>query len=152
MRLQTILPMLAATLLAAPAVRAQGPVAYFARDQVAGAFAKGSPLLEVAGYKIHASRREAPGQAEVHERDTDIIYVLEGRATFVTGGTVIDGKTIAKEEIRGASIAGGDTLHLGKGDVIVVPNGTPHWFREVEGPFLYYVVKVSATPPCDPFC
>lgn len=29
-----------------------------------------------------------------------------------------------------------------KGDVVVIPNGTPHWFKEVKAPFLYYVVKV----------
>ena len=81
--------------------------------------------------------------AEVHELDTDIIYVLDGTASLVTGGEVVDGKTTAPSEIRGASIRGGESRTLAKGDVLVVPNGTPHWFREVRGPFLYYVVKVT---------
>jgi glc operon protein GlcG len=110
---------------------------------VSAAFAAGRPLVEVEGYKIHASRREAPGMAEVHVKDTDIIYVLDGTATLVTGGEVVDGKTTATDEIRGASIRGGQPRRLAKGDVIVVPNGTPHWFQEVDGPFLYYVVKVT---------
>lgn len=118
------------------------PVAYLESNLVTDAFNRGAPLLEVPGYKIHASRREGPGRAEVHERDTDIIYVLRGAATFVTGGTVVDGRSVAPEEIRGESIAGGDARHLVRGDVIVVPSGTPHWFRDVQGPFLYYVVKV----------
>jgi quercetin dioxygenase-like cupin family protein len=110
--------------------------------KVATAFAKGMPLLETADYKVHASRREAPGMAEVHERDTDIIYVLEGTATFVTGGRVTGGRTTAAEEIRGSAIEGGETRPLAKGDFVVVPAGTPHWFKEVAGVFLYYVVKV----------
>ena len=118
-------------------------VTYLDANQVAAAFAKGVPLLEVPGYKIHASRREGPGMAEVHELDTDIIYVLDGKATLVTGGEVVDGKTTAPSEIRGSSIHGGDTRQLAKGDVLVVPNGVPHWFREVQGPLLYYVVKVA---------
>ncbi len=120
------------------------PVSYFDRDQVSAAFAKGAVLFDGQGrnYMVHASRREKPGQAEVHNNDADIIYVLEGTATFVTGGTVVDGKHIAADEIRGASIEGGETRMLKKGDVIIVPNNTPHLFKEVSNPFLYYVVKV----------
>lgn len=119
-------------------------VTYLESAKVAAAFAKGTPLLEVDGYKIHASRRDAPGIAEVHERDTDIIYVLDGAATFVTGGTAVETNTIAPEEIRGKEIRGGQTRRLVKGDVIVVPNGVPHWFQEVQGPLTYYVVKVRS--------
>jgi glc operon protein GlcG len=120
------------------------PVTYLPAANVSAAFAMGKPLLEVAGYKIHASRREAPGLAEVHGRDTDIIYVLDGSATVVTGGAVVEGKPTAPDELRGASIRGGDRRALVKGDVLVVPNGVPHWFQEVNAPFLYYVVKVTA--------
>lgn len=131
-------------LVAAGRVQAQSaPATYIESGAVAAAFAKGAPLIEVAGYKIHASRREAPGMAEIHERDTDIVYVLEGTATMVTGGTVPGAKTIAQDEIRGPAIEGGERRVLQKGDVLIVPNGTPHWFMDVQGPFLYYVVKVD---------
>jgi glc operon protein GlcG len=132
-----------ANALASSGLMAPSPVTYFNKEQVAAAFAKGAVLLDGAGrnYMVHASRREAAGQAEVHARDTDIIYVLDGTATFVTGGTVVDGKTTAPDEIRGASISNGETRRLVKGDVMVVPAGTPHWFQQVQGPFLYYVVK-----------
>ena len=113
-------------------------------NKVAAAFAKGMPLLETSEYKIHASRRDAPGVAEIHTRDTDIIHVLEGSATFVTGGTVVEPKTIAADEIRGKEIKGGESRRISKGDVIVVPNGVPHWFKQVDGPLLYYVVKVTS--------
>ena len=120
-------------------------VHYFEKDKVSAAFAKGAVLYDGEGgrnYMVHASRRDGPGMAEVHVRDTDIIYVLEGRATFVTGGTAVNTKTVAPDEIRGTEISGGEVRTISKGDVIIVPNLTPHWFREVSGPFVYYVVKV----------
>jgi uncharacterized protein GlcG (DUF336 family) len=123
------------------------PIAFLDARQVAAGFAKGAPLLENDRYKIHASRRTSAGMAEVHERDSDIVYVLEGTATFVTGGTVVEGKTIGQDEIRGKLIAGGDTRQLVKGDIVVVPNGVPHWFKDVTSPFVYYVVKVTAFEP-----
>jgi mannose-6-phosphate isomerase-like protein (cupin superfamily) len=133
----------AAAVAATPAAaQLPAPVTYLPAEQVRAAFARGAPLLEVGSYKIHASRRVAAGQAEVHEADTDIIYVLEGQATFVTGGTVVEGRTTATEEIRGARIASGETRQLEPGDVVVVPHGTPHWFQAVDGVLLYYVVKV----------
>lgn len=117
-------------------------ITYLQAERVKAAFERGEPLLEVAEYKIHASRREKPGLAEVHELETDIVYVLEGSATFVTGGSVQDAKNTAPNEIRGRGIQGGSTQRIRKGDVVVVPAGTPHWFKEVDGPVLYYVVKV----------
>jgi glc operon protein GlcG len=120
-------------------------VSYLPSQQVSAAFAKGMPLLETAGYKIHASRREAKGQAEVHTKDADIIYVLEGSVTFVTGGRVIEPSVVAPDEIRGSRIEGGTSRTLNKGDVVVVPAGTPHWFSKVDAPFLYYVVKATST-------
>jgi mannose-6-phosphate isomerase-like protein (cupin superfamily) len=126
-------------------VTASRPVTYLPAREVATAFAKGRPLVEVENYKVHASRRDGiAGQAEVHEADTDIIYVLTGTAVLVTGGSVVDPKTTAPEEIRGPRIAGGETRALQPGDFVIVPTGTPHWFKEVPGPFTYYVVKVRA--------
>lgn len=119
-------------------------VTYFSSKQVSQAFVKGAPIIEVSSYKVHASHRDEAGIAEIHTRDTDIIYILEGSATFVTGGSAVDAKMIAPEEIRGTSIRGGESRRLEKGDVIVVPNGVPHWFKEVKGPFNYYVVKVRS--------
>ncbi|MBS1851545.1 MAG: heme-binding protein [Acidobacteria bacterium] len=120
-------------------------VSYFEKSKVDEAFTRGAVLLDGAegrNYMVHASRREKPGQAELHERDADVIYVLEGTATLVTGGEVVDGQNIAPDEIRGTHITGGETRKLAKGDVIIVPHRTPHQFTAVTNPFLYYVVKV----------
>jgi len=108
-------------------------------------FAKGSVLFDGAdgrNYMVHASRRETRGMVEVHTKDTDILYVLKGTATVVTGGTMVEGKNIAPDEIRGREITGGETRNLVPGDAMIIPNGVPHWFKEVQAPFLYYVVKV----------
>jgi hypothetical protein len=119
-----------------------GEVRFIGHDEVEAAFAKGMPMIEVGDYKIHASRREGPGMAEIHTRDTDIAYVIHGSATLVTGGTAVGVKEIAAEELRGTAIQGGETRQLQVGDVVVIPNGVPHWFKDVKAPFLYYVVKV----------
>lgn len=121
-----------------------GGVVHLPAAKVAAAFAQGMPLIETDGYKVHASRREGPGMAEVHVRDTDIIYVLDGTATIVTGGEVVNGKTTAQDEIRGSSVQGGSAERLVKGDVFIVPNGVPHLFKDVTAPFIYYVVKATA--------
>jgi len=110
-------------------------------QHVAAAFAKGQPLLETAGYKVHASRRIEPGQAEIHTLDTDVIYVVDGSATLVTGGKAVDAKEIAPNEIRGTKIEGGEAHQIAKGDVIVIPKGVPHQFTAVTGELHYFVCK-----------
>lgn len=121
------------------------PVNYFTKAEVDEGFAKGAVLFDGDGgrnYMVHSSRREGPGMVEVHTKDTDILYVVSGSATVVTGGTMIDGKPTAADEIRGREITGGETRHLVAGDAMIIPNGVPHWFKEVQAPFLYFVVKV----------
>lgn len=118
-------------------------ITYIQKEAVSAAFQRGAPLVETPEFKVHASHRDGPGMAEVHEKDTDILYVLEGSATLVTGGKLVDGKVTATDEIRGARIEGGETRQLVPGDVLVVPAGTPHWFQAVPGPFDYYVVKTT---------
>jgi len=134
--------------VAEPGAASAGPaadVSYFEKSKVDAAFAKGAILLDGSdgrNYMVHASRREKSGQAEIHTKDADVIYVLEGTATFVTGGEAVDSKTTAPDELRGTSIRNGHTRQIAKGEVIVVPRGVPHQFLEVTNPFLYYVVKV----------
>ena len=145
--MKSVLMLLAGAILGAGAISLAATderPTYIPAAAVTAAFEKGQPLLETPDYKIHASRRDTPGMAEVHVRDTDIIYVLDGTATLITGGDVIDGKTTERNEVRGQSIRGGETQHLVKGDVFVVPNGVPHWFKDVQAPFRYYVVKAAS--------
>ena len=112
---------------------------------VRAAFEKGAPILskDRNNYWVLAGRRDKPGQSELHEKDLDIFYVLQGSATFITGGKMVEGKTTAPGEVRGTAIEGGETHTLSKDDVVIVPPGIPHWFKDVQGLFLYYVVKVQ---------
>lgn len=132
----------AQALMADPSSMSAGAVTFFPHDQVSDAFSTGAVLLSAGPYQVHASRREKAGMAEIHTAETDVIYVLDGTAEFITGGTIEGGQVTASEEIRGAGVQGGEQRRLVKGDVIVVPNGVPHWFKEVDAPFTYYVVKV----------
>jgi len=123
---------------------ATAQAAFIEPKDVSAAFAKGMPLLETAGYKVHASRRVEPGQAEIHTLDTDVIFVVNGSATLVTGGKAIDTKEIAPNEIRGTKIEGGQEHQITKGEVIIIPNGVPHQFTAVSGELHYFVCKPTA--------
>lgn len=134
---------LAARLSAADLPPPPKEVLHLDHAKVDEAIAKGMSLAQNTSFKISTSRRTGPGIVEVHEHDTDIFYVLEGQATFVTGGQVVEPKPSGPAEIRGKEITGGTPRNLVKGDIIVVPSGVAHWFKDVKGPFVYLVVKVT---------
>jgi mannose-6-phosphate isomerase-like protein (cupin superfamily) len=118
---------------------------YIPSAEVQASLEKGSPLIDHSGrnYAVITGKRDKAGTAELHEKDTDVFYIVDGTATYVTGGKMIDGKSTAPGEVRGSGIEGGDTRQLSKGDVLIIPAGVPHWFKEVQGPFHYFVVKVQ---------
>ncbi|HEX2104102.1 MAG TPA: heme-binding protein [Solirubrobacteraceae bacterium] len=118
--------------------------AFFPAAAVAERFAEGGLLLDTAGYKIDAGRREAPGEVEYHEHTVDVMHVLEGAATVVLGGEMRDVREVGPGELRAAAVDGGERRDLRPGDVLAVPNGVPHQFVDVSEPFLYFVVKVAA--------
>lgn len=95
------------------------------------------------GWKLDAGRRDAPGEVEFHEHATDLVYVVEGEATVVTGGQMTEVREVAPGELRAAAIVGGATNQLKPGDVLAIPAGVPHWFTDVSSPFRYFVVKVG---------
>jgi glc operon protein GlcG len=124
------------------------PMVFHARDVLAS-FGKDGRLVEHSSYKVNTSRRVVPGAAEVHDAETDVFYVVEGSATLVLGGNVVEPRTESPGETRGKSIRGGESHQLKPGDVVIIPPGTPHQFTEVRGPFHYFVVKPGvhdATP------
>lgn len=121
---------------------ADAKVTYVGHDKVAAALGKGGPLVNAPDLLVSGSHRDKAGQVEVHEKETDVIYVVEGEATFVTGGTMVGGKSTKAGQFLGTDIKGGESHSLTKGDVIVVPAGIPHWFKEVPKSVSYYVVKV----------
>jgi mannose-6-phosphate isomerase-like protein (cupin superfamily) len=123
-------------------VTGQAPATFIDHNRVAEALAKSGVLTSNPDFRVQGGHRTTPSEVEVHEKETDILYVADGEATYVTGGTMIGGKVTAPGQLRGTSIQGGETHQLTKGDVIVVPAGTPHWTREVRGSVSFYIVKV----------
>src|SRR5579863_1620896 len=108
-----------ATLLAA-AVMMTGAggtaVSYMDAGKVAAALSKGTVMVKQSDLAVQGGHRDAAGQVEVHDKETDIFYVTDGEATIVTGGTMIGGKQKSPGQMLGASIEGGETHHLSKGD------------------------------------
>jgi len=100
-------------------------------------------LKEYPNHATMLSFRGRDGVAELHENFADLFVVLDGRATLVTGGTVVGAETIGPGEIRGASIEGGTRQELRAGDVAHVPAGVPHQML-VPGDktFASFVVKI----------
>jgi len=130
-----------ATLLAAAlllSAAAAGRVTYIGHDKVA----KGGTLLRAPDVTVLIQHRAGPGEVEIHDKETDTFYVLDGSATLVTGGAMVGGRVTAPNQHRGKNMTGGETYHLTKGDVVVIPAGIPHWFKEVPKSIDYYVVKV----------
>jgi mannose-6-phosphate isomerase-like protein (cupin superfamily) len=125
-------------------IAAQAPtsVTYVGHDKVAEALAKGGVMITASNLIVQGGHRDKVGQVEVHDKETDVIYVQDGEATFVTGGKRIGGKLTKPGQYLGTEIQGGESHHLTKGDAIVVQAGTPHWFKEVPGTISYFVVKV----------
>lgn len=124
-------------------------VLHFDQVRVADAFARGEPIFTGntdVNCGVNPSRRSEPGEVEVHARDADVMYFLEGSATMVTGGTVIGRREIAPGETRGERIEGGVTRQLAAGEVLIIPAGVPHWFKDVNGTLQYYVVKIRSSP------
>ncbi len=131
-----------------PAVaQSRGGVTHIERDKVAAALSGAGrtsvgPLVSAKDYTVSGLKRTGPGQVEVHDHETDIFYVTDGEATFVTGGAMVGGKQTAPGQHRGTDIRGGQTMTLKTGDVVTIPAGTPHWFKAVSPSISYLTVKV----------
>ena len=118
-------------------------VTYVPHDKVAATMAKGGPIIEDPGLRVLAQRR-GTGEAEVHQKTNHVFIIVDGEATFVTGGSLVGAKQTAPDQLRGSSIQGGETRHLTKGDVITMPEKTPHWFKEIPTKTIaYYAVNIE---------
>ena len=127
-------------------VRADGVptvVTYVPHDKVTSTMTKGGQIINDHGLIVIAQRRGA-GEVEVHEKTNHVFIIVEGEATFVTGGTLVGAKDTAPGQKRAPNVQGGEVHHLTKGDVITIPAKTPHWFKEVPtGTIAYYAVNTE---------
>ncbi len=147
--------------LLAATVSAQSPVPLPATDVTSAdvtAFLNALPrnavsdkairTVDVGGYRVGVfgvfRPKSVTGDANVHKtRTSEIYYMLDGAATLVTGGTLKDPKLAPNSttNLRGSGIEGGVTRRLTKGDIVVIPGNTPHWWSNLEGDISYLIFR-----------
>jgi mannose-6-phosphate isomerase-like protein (cupin superfamily) len=93
------------------------------------------PILQLAPYNANLEYRVAGinANASVHEREAEMFFVIEGSGTLVTGGKLHDERRTNPDNLSGTSIDGGTRKRVAKGDYIMVPEGVPHWFGDIDG-------------------
>jgi mannose-6-phosphate isomerase-like protein (cupin superfamily) len=151
MKLQTFASVLLGVLVlyrfpGMPLMAADSPV-YIESQRVLDNFGKqgGNPLVPGDAYRVQTDRRTANGNIEIHEKETDIFYIMDGSATIIVGGTAVDPKPTRAGQMTARDIENGQTYNLKKGDVLVIPAGQPHWFKQVNG-FINYLTVKSVKP------
>src|SRR5438046_7449134 len=82
-------------------------VTYVPHDKVAATMAKGGAIIEDHGGLRVLAQRRGTGEAEVHQKTNHVFIIVDGEATFVTGGSLIDSKQTAPDQLRGSGIQGG---------------------------------------------
>jgi mannose-6-phosphate isomerase-like protein (cupin superfamily) len=90
-------------------------------------------MIQLQPYNVSLEYRSAVANAAVHRTEAELFYVVDGSAMLVTGGKLKDEKATNAENLNGSGIEGGVSRHVAKGDFIMVPEGTPHWFSAIDG-------------------
>ena len=160
-------PLLAATILAATfmsAAQAQQPAMtqfmsekdIMALIEKAKANRKGDapivaePVVLLAPYKAQIEYRPLKAPAAVHEKDAEFFVVLQGTGDIITGGKLVNEKRVNPANLTGTAIADGQTHHVVKGDVLIVPNNTPHQVVPTGGaPIVVMTMHVPMPAPAN---
>ena len=102
---------------------------------------------------VHRIKGTGLAGGAVHDRVSEVYHVLEGSGTLVTGGTLVNPQRRDSAEsvvtqingpgVSGTAIEGGERRRISKGDVVIIPAGTPHWFPDIQEDITYTVVRVD---------
>ncbi len=92
-----------------------------------------APLLQLDPYRVNLEYRASVGNAATHETEAELFYVIDGSATLVTGGELVESQRTNAENLSGKSIRGGTSQRVAKGDFFIVAQGVPHWFSAIDG-------------------
>jgi len=90
-------------------------------------------MIQLQPYNVSLEYRSAVANAAVHKAEAELFYVVDGSAMLVTGGKLKDEKATNADNLNGSGIEGGVSRHVAKGDFVMVPEGTPHWFSAIDG-------------------
>ena len=100
------------------------------------------PILRLAPYNANLEYRASVGPAAVHEHEAEMFYVIDGSATLTTGGKLVNEKRTNAENLSGTGIEDGSAQKVAKGDFIIVPENTPHWFGSIDGTLILMSLHV----------
>jgi mannose-6-phosphate isomerase-like protein (cupin superfamily) len=143
--MKTVLLAAIAAFLSLTTAGQPAPAVYKTQAELTGALNAGqatpdmltSPVSLDDRHRINLIKRTKPAGAVAHEGFAELHHIVEGSGTFVTGGTIV------RPTGRGAAgtIQDGVSRHVAKGDVVLVPPGVPHWYKELDGPITYLEVR-----------
>jgi mannose-6-phosphate isomerase-like protein (cupin superfamily) len=103
-------------------------------------------MIQLAPYNVSLEYRAAVANAAVHETEAELFYVIDGSATLVTGGKLTNENRTNAANLSGSGIEGGVTRRVAKGDFIMVPEGTPHWFSAIDGTVVLMALHLPHSP------
>jgi len=115
-------------------------------------------MIDAGGYNVgigvlYRAKGNSPSGSSSHDKVTEIFQLIEGSGTLVTGGDIVNPQRregtselvsgVSGPGISGTAIQGGTSRHVSKGDMVVIPAGTPHWFSIVDEPIKLTVVRLD---------
>jgi mannose-6-phosphate isomerase-like protein (cupin superfamily) len=107
------------------------------------------PLLRLAPYNVNLEYRvegiDTP--ATVHEKEAELMYVIDGAGTLTTGGKLVGEKRTNATNLSGTAVEGGTPRRISKGDYVFVPENTPHSFTRTQGTLVIMSIHVPRTAP-----
>ncbi len=111
---------------------------------------KVNELIDSTGTQLRVAvqheKNKSGAPAELHDASDDVYYVLEGSATLVLGGKLEAPKEVESGEWRSPRIIDGRTIEINKGDLVIVPRGTPHQRSTAGKDFTMLLIKIYAEP------
>lgn len=151
--------LLTAALIAQQKGAPQGPITYKSAADVAAMIAKAKAqnetkaqatisqrILQLAPYNVNLEYRASVGPASIHMKEAEMFYVIEGSGTLITGGKLV-GETKNGDNLSGTAIEGGTPQAVSKGDFIIVPENTGHWFSEIKSTLVLMSMHVPRPVP-----
>jgi quercetin dioxygenase-like cupin family protein len=96
----------------------------------------GFPCAIVLTTEVHKSATEF----EWHEGRDHIIQIIDGSTLYEVGGTPQNGRNTKPGEWLAPASSGSKSILLGKGDILVLPRGTPHK-RSTEDAVTFYLIS-----------
>jgi len=103
-------------------------------------------MIRLDQYNVSLEYRALVANAAVHETEAELFYVVDGSAMLVTGGRLRNETRTNATNLSGSSIEGGVSRHVAKGDFVMVPEGTPHWFSAIDGTVVLMSLHLPHAP------